>query len=227
MGPGAEAGTTATSGPQTKISKTTPCKGTRARRAALLPHFRPRRRQKSPTLISSHAKTPRDAMRPGFCWNRRTLSNQRAQGMPGAQCARRRMCSGGSRKKAHALVRSHRNHPAFPTQCFTAYGVLASAVAFSTVAGRSLPRLEASIGCIGTTRFCRPPRAPQSKALSTATATRPALLTFAQRPSEWDGMKRDIAVIWGFGKSEYFFKEGLTVNSPDLPVGQISGGIES
>jgi hypothetical protein len=120
------------------------------------------------------------------------LSNQRAQGMPGARSARRRMCSGDSGKSAHALVRSHRNRPAFPTQWFTAYGVLASAVACSTVAGRSLHRLEASIGCIGTTRFCRPPQAPLSEAPSASTAARPALLTFAQRPSEWDGMASDI-----------------------------------
>jgi hypothetical protein len=37
--------------------------------------------------------------------------------MPGAWCARRRVCDGRS-KKAHALVRSHREHPAFPAQWF-------------------------------------------------------------------------------------------------------------
>ena len=35
-------------------------------------------------------------------------SQQRAQGMPGAWCARRRACE-GRKQKAHALVRSHRN----------------------------------------------------------------------------------------------------------------------
>jgi hypothetical protein len=34
-----------------------------------------------------------------------------------------RVCNGSS-KNAHALVRSHRNHPAFPTQWFTVYCVL-------------------------------------------------------------------------------------------------------
>jgi hypothetical protein len=142
--------------------------------------------------------------------------------MPGARCARRRMCNGGGRgRSAHTLVRSYRNRPAFPTQCFTAYGVLASAVAFSTVTGRSLHRLDASIGCIGTTRFCRPPRAPSSKAPSTATAARPTLMTLANAPLSGRDDKR-YALICYFGKSEYFYANGLTTNARglggDLPV---------
>jgi hypothetical protein len=31
-------------------------------------------------------------------------------------------------KEAHALVRSHRKHPAFPTQWFTAYFALSPAI---------------------------------------------------------------------------------------------------
>jgi hypothetical protein len=42
------------------------------------------------------------------------------------------------------------------------------------------------------TRFCRPPQAPSSRAPSTATATRSALMTFAQRPSGRNGMASDI-----------------------------------
>jgi hypothetical protein len=139
---------------------------------------------------------------------RSTLFDQRAQGMPGARSARRRMCSGGSGWSAHALVRSHRNRPAFPTQWFTAYGVLASAVAFSTVAGRSLHRLEASIGCIGTTRFCRPPQAPQSKAPSTATAARSTLMTLRNAPLVGTGCERsttDLPLL----KIRIFFQPGL------------------
>jgi hypothetical protein len=44
---------------------------------------------------------------------------------------------------SHALDRSHRNHQAFPAQCFTAYGVLSSAVAFFAVAGfRATPLFD-------------------------------------------------------------------------------------
>jgi hypothetical protein len=48
-------------------------------------------------------------------------SFQRAQGMPDAWCARSGVCE-GRKQKAHALVRSHRKHPAFPAQWF--YGFL-------------------------------------------------------------------------------------------------------
>ena len=41
--------------------------------------------------------------------------------MPGAWCARSGVCE-GRKQKAHALVRSHRKHPAFPAQWF--YGLL-------------------------------------------------------------------------------------------------------
>ena len=144
---------------------------------------------------------------------RSALCKQRARGMPGARSARRRMCSGGREWSAHALVRSHRNRPAFPTRCFTAYGVLASAVAFSTVAGRSLHRLEASIGCIGTTRFCRPPQVPPSEAPSTATATRPALLTLRNAPRSGTGWERysgDLGIL----KIRIFLHRGL--DTPNL-----------
>jgi hypothetical protein len=140
----------------------------------------------------------RRVFRASFAGNFPPSSIQRAQGMPGARCARRRMCKWrGWGRSAHTLVRSRRNRPAFPTQWFTAYGVLASAVAFSTVAGRSLHRLDASLGCIGTTRFCRPPQAPPSEAPSASTAARPTLMTLANAPlSGWDG--KEIQLICGF-----------------------------
>jgi hypothetical protein len=60
-----------------------------------------------------------------------------------------------------------------------------------------------------------------------ATAARPALLTFAQRPSEWDGMAVDIAVICisvnqNISKIRTFFNGSLTAqfdSARDLPVG--------
>src|SRR5665213_489823 len=126
-----------------------------------------------------------------------TLFGERAQGMPGARSARRRMCSGGSGWSAHALVRSHRNHPAFPTQWFYGLWRVCLGGRFSTVAGRSLHRLEASIGCIGTTRFCRPLQALLSEAPSASTAARPTLMTLANAPlSGWDAQRYEL--ICGF-----------------------------
>jgi hypothetical protein len=35
-------------------------------------------------------------------------------------------------------------------------------------------------------------------------------VTFAKRPSEWDGMAMDIDSIWGGGEAEYFLNENWT-----------------
>ena len=72
----------------------------------------------------------------------RDLAAQFARGLPsnfvalpseGAGNAGRPMrpiaaCAMAVSKKAHALVRSHRNHPAFPTQWFTAYNALSPVI---------------------------------------------------------------------------------------------------
>ncbi len=68
----------------------------------------------------------RGAIRPSFAF-KFPPSLLRAQGMPGAWCARRRMCN-GRKQRAHALVRSHRKHPAFPARWFTAYFALSPAI---------------------------------------------------------------------------------------------------
>ena len=49
---------------------------------------------------------------------------------------------------------------------------------------------------------------PFVKGTSASTASRPAFVTIAKRPSEWDGTAADIDLIWVFGKSEYFCKRG-------------------
>src|SRR5438876_10284828 len=50
------------------------------------------------------------------------LAEQRARGMPGAQCTRSLVCAGGSKYAHQYSQRRHRKHPAFPTQWF--YGLL-------------------------------------------------------------------------------------------------------
>jgi hypothetical protein len=64
-------------------------------------------------------------MTPGLCPKlppRRGRRECRAPGAPAAACAK--VVS----KKAHALVRSHRKHPALPTQWFTAYFALSPVI---------------------------------------------------------------------------------------------------
>ena len=46
------------------------------------------------------------------------------------------------------------------------------------------------------------------KSAAASTASRPAFVTIASRPSVWDGTAVDIDLIRTFGKSEYFCKEG-------------------
>jgi hypothetical protein len=99
--------------------------------------------------------------------------------------------------------------------------VLASAVAFSTVAGRSLHRLDASIGRIGTTRFCRPRQALLSEAPSTATAARPALMTLANAPHVGTGWERDTTDL-SFLKIRIFFQKALDRPNQLEPAREIS-----
>jgi hypothetical protein len=53
---------------------------------------------------------------------------KRAQGMPGAQCARSLVGRKGRSAHQQSSPRSHRNHPALPAQWFTAYFVLSPVI---------------------------------------------------------------------------------------------------
>jgi hypothetical protein len=46
-----------------------------------------------------------------------------------------------------------------------------------------------------------------------STASRPAFVTIASRPSVWDETSGVIKLIWVFGKPEYFLREGWTKRS--------------
>ena len=73
--------------------------------------------------------------------------------MPGAWCARRRMCD-DRKQRAHALVRSHRKHPAFPAQWFTAYFVLSPVIGLFCHRRLADPRdLNASVEASGPHDF--------------------------------------------------------------------------
>src|SRR5947207_1891503 len=97
----------------------------------------------------------RGAMRPRFCKNVRPSENQRAQGMPGAQCARSLVC-----KIKQAYEHSHHGHTGTtrhsPRNGFTAYFALSSVTTlFDTVACASSHRLDANDWGVGTTRLRR------------------------------------------------------------------------
>ena len=88
----------------------------------------------------------RGALRPRFACFVRPLSNQRAQGRPGARCTRGLVCNLRIRTRTRAY-RSSGNTPAFPAQWF--YGLLralAGGQPFATV-GRSLASRRFDASC--------------------------------------------------------------------------------
>src|ERR1700722_18232553 len=123
-----------------------------------------------------------------------------------------RVCNGSGRS-AHALVRSHRNHPAFPTQWFTDYSALSPVLrAFWPPSSASLhANLTPASGCQDHAPSPSA-SAPFVKGPSASTASRPALLTLRNAPLVGrDGKQYRIIRI--FGKAEYFFGTGLTRGS--------------
>jgi hypothetical protein len=57
-----------------------------------------------------------------------------------------------------------------------------------------------------------------------STASRPALVTIAKRPSVWSGTVRDIDLIWVRWKRKYFCKWGWTAGSLICPSGNACDG---
>jgi hypothetical protein len=116
---------------------------------------------------------------------------QRAQGGRAPDAPDSRVCNVIGRG-AHALVRSHRNHPALPAQWFTAYNALSPATGLSCHRRpRKLPfaNLTPASGRQDHTFLPYADAALSSLAPSTSTAPRPTFVTIAKRPSEWGGMR--------------------------------------
>jgi hypothetical protein len=104
-----------------------------------------------------------------------------------------RVCNGVV-KNAHALVRSHRNHPAFPTQWFTDYGVLSPVLrAFWPPSPALLnANLTPAFGVPGPHVFSVRKQARSSMCHPRPPHPAPRLVTTAKRPFWWDGTGRNI-----------------------------------
>jgi hypothetical protein len=92
---------------------------------------------------------------------------------------------------------------------------------------RSIHRqLDASVGTSGPHDFAVRKPAPSSEAPLASTASRPALVTIAKRPSEErdGGINKTVSTK---PRSEIFFATGLDTNLQTLPVGQISFGLST
>jgi hypothetical protein len=131
------------------------------------------------------------SLKHGFAFSRRNAPEvcvkpfarkTRAQGMPGAQCARSRACRVENTRVSH---HGHTgNHPAFPAQWF--YGFLRALpgdrLVDTVASGAASADLTPAPGCQDHTTS---PSASASfvKGAATSTASRPASVTIASRPS--------------------------------------------
>jgi hypothetical protein len=119
------------------------------------------------------------------CHSLPALFDQRAQGMPGARSARRRMCElrvgdvAHTRWSGHTGIVRHSPRDGYDS-------VLPSERTFSHRRRQScLHRLDTHVGCQDHTR--RPQQALSSSAPSASTAARPTLMTLANAPLlGWD-----------------------------------------
>ena len=140
------------------------------------------------TLPQFPKQTPRSrgAMRPSFARIVSPLCNQRAQGMPGAQCTRSLACSEKSIRVSHHGHTGTTRHS--PRNGFTAYFALSSVTTlFDTVACASSHRLDANDWGVRTTRLRRTQQTAFVSRAAASTASRPAFVTIASRPSVGTG----------------------------------------
>jgi hypothetical protein len=161
----------------------------------------------------------RGAFRPG-CADR--SAQVRAWGMPGAQCTRSLVCESGGWNAHEYSQRVHRKRPAFPhAVVYGLYRALPGDRAFlpPSPADRSTDLTPAS-GCQDHT-VLPSASAPFVKSASASTASRPAFVTIAKRPSHRAG-RRQFYTDLGFRKIRIFLQMGLDTalrgRRSDLPV---------
>src|ERR1700730_7170674 len=126
--------------------------------------------------------------------------------------------------RTHAVVRSHRFHPAFPAQWFYRFparsprrpGFLA------TVAPEKLAsqELDASVGASGPHAFSVRISAVRQKRIRVHRIP-PRVRDDREPPLEWDGTANHIA-WFAFRKNRNIFAKGAGQVFADLPVGQIT-----
>src|SRR5450759_4940410 len=139
--------------------------------------------------------------------------------MPGARCTRSLACE----IKQSTRASSPRGPPGSPDiparNGFNGYFVLSPVTGlFCHRHPRKLPFANLTPASGRQDHTTSPSAsAPFVKCASASTASRPAFVTIAKRPSEGrDG--EYIGLIWVFGKSEYFFKRGWTRGAINCPL---------
>jgi hypothetical protein len=162
-----------------------------------------------PTARSSAAMASRSrrASRASFA-DVPSPGDQRAQGMPGARCARSLVCE--IKKHTSKSPRSRRIRPAFPAQWF--YGLYRAlpgdrACLPPSPRGMTSAKLDASVGASGPHDFAvREAKRVRQRAACVHRIPRSTSVTIAKRPSRGGGTAGDIVLIWVSGEAEYFLK---------------------
>src|ERR1700733_9841844 len=140
--------------------------------------------------------------------------------MPGARCTRSLVCAIGNKYAHEYSQRAIGNHPTFPHAMV--YGLYRALPGDRLSCHRRLQKickLDAGVEASGPHVFAVRRQTPSSQALSASTASRPAFVTTAKRPSVGRDGER-YRLIWVFGKSEYFFKRGWTAASTNCLTGK-------
>jgi hypothetical protein len=152
--------------------------------------------------------------------------DQRARGMPGAQCTRSLVRAGGSKYAHEYSQRRHRKHPAFPTQWF--YGLLRALPGDRALLPPSPATMRGIIADLA-------PASGRQDHASLPSALAPPVLrrrrvhrnpphvrddreTSLLARRDGDGFTTDL----GFGKSEIFLRKGLDSEFAKRLVGQIN-----
>jgi hypothetical protein len=118
---------------------------------------------------------------------RSALSNQRAQGMPGARCARCRVC-GGRKHKSTRVSQVTGNTRHSPRNGFTVSFVLSPVIGLLTPVTGEVTSANLTPAPRRQDHTTSPSAsAPFVKSASASTASRPAFVTIASRPSGGTG----------------------------------------
>src|ERR1700731_4772749 len=140
--------------------------------------------------------------------------------MPGARCTRSLVCAIGSEYAHEYSQRAIGKHPTFPhAMVYGLYRALPGDRLSCHRRLRKICKLDAGVEASGPHDFAVRRQTLSSQAPSASTASRPAFVTFAKRPSveqdDWG-----YRLIWVFGKTEYFLKRGWTRNRKARPSGK-------
>jgi hypothetical protein len=155
------------------------------------------------TAFRTWLNIPATQTAPEFCFVATPMKNRgrREDRVRAAPAVSRAKCTSQKRTRAY---RFSGNTPAFPAQWF--YGLLRALPGDRAFLPPSPSRiapqeLDTSVGVSGPHDFAVRVNVVRLATHPASTASRPAFVTIASRPSVWDGMALNVPLIWGRERS--------------------------